>query len=112
MEMDGLEEMARKVRYRPRRSGSGFEIEDTRTKDLVAGEKHEDIFVANQAAAALERRDWAADVSQRLEEAGDSELAANLRVGIPRDILLRRLEERNEGGGIAAQILAQAPREP
>ena len=112
MEMDGLEEMEKKVRYRPRRSGSGFGIEDTSTKDLVAGEKHEEFFVANQAAARLERAEWAAGVSRQLEEAGEAELAAQLREGIPGDILLRRLGERNEADGRPAQILATAPREP
>lgn len=100
------------VHFKPRRVAAGFKIEDTRSGELLEGEEHDDFFVASQAAAAHERTEWAEGVARRLEEAGSDELAAELREGIPRDVLWIRLREGGEASGKAAQILGQAPKEP
>lgn len=100
------------VHFKARRAAAGFLIEDTRTGEFVPGEEIDDVFVANQVAARLERAEWAEEVAPRLEEAGSTDLAAELRDGLPRDVLLGRLRERGEAGSPAAQILVEAPPEP
>ena len=100
------------IRYKARRDGGGFRIEDTRSGVLLEGEEYEDFFVANQAATDRERAEWADELARKVEEAGWPELAADVRKGVPRDVLLRRLREIGEGDSDAAQIIAEAPAAP
>lgn len=100
------------VRYKPRRDGTGFKIEDTGTQTFLEGEEHEDFFVASQAAGDRERAEWAEELARKVEEAGCPEVAADVREGVPRDVLLRRLREIGEADSEAAQVIAEAPEEP
>jgi hypothetical protein len=93
------------VRYKPRRDGAGFRIEDTRTKTFLEGEEHDDFVAASQAVWDREKRDAAEELAHKVEAAGFPQLAADLRCGVPRDVLLGRLRERGEGESEAATAL-------
>lgn len=100
------------MRYKPRRTATGFRIEDTRSGELVAGEEIEDFFVASEAARDRERSEWRENVAGKLEAAGWPEVAEDVRHGLGRETVLARLHHLGQADSDAARILAEAPREP
>jgi hypothetical protein len=93
------------VRYRPRRDGVGFKIEDTQNNTFLEDEEYDDFFVANQEAERREEREAAEELARKVK-ASSPEIAAELRRGVPPNVLLWRLRERGEGESEVALVLA------